>query len=226
VPCYSPLTGYRSRVTGASGKRQIVFKSSEGYLDQPVEVPCGRCIGCRLEYSRQWAVRCVHEASLYDENSFLTLTYSPENLPSNGSLVKRDLQLFFKRLRKSLPEKKIRYFACGEYGDRNGRPHYHVCLFNHNFRDRYLYTVRDGVALYRSESLERLWPAGFSTIGDVTFESAAYVARYTMKKFKGDEDEKKKHYEICDSETGEIHDLLPEFAIMSRRPGIGSGWGS
>jgi len=103
MPCYKPLSGWRSRFKNESGKRSIVFNKSLAYVDMPVEVPCGRCIGCRLERSRQWAMRCVHESSLYDDNCFITLTYDDEFLPAGGTLVKRHFQLFIKRLRKRYP---------------------------------------------------------------------------------------------------------------------------
>lgn len=222
MPCYSPLTGYRSREINENGKRKLVFNPEKGYIDLKVTVPCGQCIGCRLERSRQWAMRCVHEASLYNNNSFITLTYSQENLPENNSLDVKHFQDFMKRLRKKYNNKTIRFFHCGEYGTQNNRPHYHACLFNHDFEDKLIWQIRDGVKLYTSETLQKLWPQGFSTIGDVTFESAAYVARYIMKKITGEKAEK--HYQIVEPTTGEIFDLKPEYTTMSRRPGIGMDW--
>lgn len=196
-----------------------------------VEVPCGRCLGCRLEYSRQWAVRCIHEAQCHKTNSFITLTFAPEHLPKNHSISKEDLQKFFKRLRKNTGI-KLRYFACGEYGEKNNRPHYHAIIFGYDFPDKYLHTKVNDNLLYRSPTLEKAWPFGHSLIGDVTFESAAYVARYVMKKRKGDEDTvdpktgktNKEHYMVADDITGEIFQLEPEFCLMSRRPGIGKEW--
>lgn len=231
MPCYKPLTGYRAKSPNPkTGKRAIVFNTSAGYVDQPVKVACGRCVGCRLEYSRQWAVRCTHEAQMHAYNSFITLTYDEQHLPNDNSISKRELQTFFKRLRK-LSNEKLRYFACGEYGERNNRPHYHAIIFGYGFPDRTLWSLRDGVALYRSSMLERAWKKGFSTVGEATFESAAYVARYVLKKRKGDPESKDKngrtnreHYQIVDRETGELHELEPEFCLMSRRPGIGNEW--
>ena len=127
-----------------------------------------------------------------------------------------------KRLRKKYKNKKIRYYHCGEYGDKNFRPHYHAIIFGLEFDDQKLFTVNNGEKLYTSEKLEKLWPFGFSTIGTVTFESAAYVARYVMKKVNGKN--AKNHYERVDSNTGEIYSLVPEYNTMSRRPGIASGW--
>jgi len=193
--------------------------------DEPVSritLPCGQCTGCRLERSRQWAIRCSHEASLYDENSFITLTYKDDALPPYGSLQKAHFQKFMKRLRKANPGRKIRYYHCGEYGDDLGRPHYHACLFNYDFPDRVLFKETGETKLYSSKTLERLWPFGFSTIGDVTFKSAAYVARYVMKKVTGRKSEE--HYSVVDEKTGEIILRQPEYTTMSLKPGIGAGW--
>lgn len=222
MPCYDPRHGYRSkRVNPQSGKRSIVFNRNDGFSDMPVSVPCGQCIGCRLERSRQWAMRCVHEAQMYQNNCFITLTYNAENLPKNGSLDKTVLQKFMKRLRKEHGE-GIRFYACGEYGDQNARPHYHICLFNFDFPDKLPFTVNNGFRLYVSQSLARLWPYGFSTIGELNFETAAYTARYVTKKMTGEKAEQ--HYRVMDEETGEYWDLQPEFNLMSRRPGIGKLW--
>ena len=195
-----------------------------------LDLACGQCIGCRLERSRQWAVRCIHEASMYDENCFITLTYSDENLPWDGSLRKTDFQKFMKRLRKHYDEKTIRYFHCGEYGEQTLRPHYHALLFNHDFDDRELWSERDGISVYRSETLERIWPLGQSTIGELNFETAAYTARYCMKKITGKNLEKidpetgLKPYERMHVQTGELITVQPEYVSMSLKPGIGKTW--
>jgi hypothetical protein len=224
MPCYSPLQGYRAKfVNEKTGKRPIVFNPNHGFSDLPVTVPCGRCVGCRLEYSRQWAIRCVHEAQMHEHNAFITLTYAPEHMPSDYSIHKEELQKFFKRLRKHL-DCDIRYFACGEYGEKSNRPHYHAIVFGTDFPDKFLHSESNGNYLWRSPTLEKAWKKGHSLIGDVTFESAAYVARYVMKKRKGDEEEIAEHYKLLDPETGEIHQLEPEFCLMSRRPGIGKTW--
>lgn len=224
MPCYHPITAYRSKLgrDPKTGKWPLVFKEADGYVDMEVKVPCGKCIGCRLERSRQWAIRCVHEASLYEHNCFITLTFDDENLDPQKSLRKRDFQLFMKRLRKKYGE-GIRYYHCGEYGSINQRPHHHACLFNHDFPDKKLWKVNNGVKIYRSAELEKLWPYGFSTVGEVTFESAAYVARYVMKKINGEK--AFLHYAIVDEETGEYFgQRQPEYTTMSRRPGIGRAW--
>ena len=181
MACFQPLHAYHASEADSEGKRAISFSRPKGD-SRMVKLSCGQCIGCRLERSRQWALRCSHEASMYDENCFITLTYREDALPPLGSLDKRHFQLFMKRLRKRYPKKTIRYFQCGEYGEKLSRPHYHACLFNHDFDDKKLFKVEGENRLYVSEKLTQLWPYGYSTVGAVTFESAAYVARYVTKK--------------------------------------------
>ncbi len=217
MPCFYPLHAGRD----SAGKITFNDRSIVGFS---MRLPCGQCRGCRLERSRQWAMRCVHEASLYDENCFITLTYSDEFLPSNGSLNVKHFQDFMKRLRAKVPERRIRYFHCGEYGDDWRRPHYHALLFNFDFADKLLFEVDSGVRLYTSALLEKCWGFGFGTVGAVTFESAAYTARYIMKKRASGSVDDAMHYLSCDEITGELVELLPEYATMSRRPGIGREW--
>lgn len=229
MPCYHPQTVYRSKLgrNPKTGNWPIVWNPAKGLLDMTLQVPCGRCIGCRLEYSRRWAIRCVHEAKMYEKNSFITLTYDNEHYPENGSLNKTDFPLFMKRLRKKYGQ-NIKFYhgaeygtvcrncmqhktkcTCGAYTPTIGRPHHHACLFNFQFSDLTFFTSRMGTSLYISESLRAIWPFGFSTIGDVTFQSAAYVARYVTKKITGEKSAE--HY----------GDKLPEHVSMSRKPGIG-----
>lgn len=227
MPCYYPITAWRSRTPNASGKYGLVFKKEESRALSQIQIPCGSCIGCKLERSRQWAIRCVHEASLYPHNCFITLTYDDDHLPSNGSLRKVDFQKFMRRLRKAVrridKKLKIRFFHCGEYGDRFGRPHYHALIFGFDFLDKYLWrTTSAGCKAYRSPLLEKLWPYGNSELGDVTFESAAYVARYCVKKVTGVH--AAAHYTRVDADTGEFFRISPEYTTMSRRPGIGRPW--
>jgi len=166
-------------------------------------------------------MRCLHESTLHEDNVFITLTYDDKFLPPHGSLRKRDFQLFMKRLRKEYGH--VRFYHCGEYGGIFGRPHYHACLFGVDFPDKRFLSERPGGRVYRSASLERLWPFGLSEIGSVTFESAAYVARYIMKKALGASAESA--YDVIDPSTGEvIARREPEYTTMSRRPGIGYGW--
>jgi hypothetical protein len=216
MTCYHPLKGWRSKESKA-----ITFNVNLGFIDKPVTVPCGQCVGCRLERSRQWAIRCMHEASLYESNCFITLTYDNDYLPFDASLHLDHYQKFMKRLRKKFGA-NIRFYHCGEYGEKYFRPHYHACLFNFDFDDKKLFKIVNDQKLYTSAKLQELWPYGFSTIGSVTFESAAYVARYIMKKVTGSRAES--HYERVCQETGEVIQLKPEYTTMSRRPGIGKGW--
>ncbi len=177
-------------------------------------------------------MRCTHEASLHEENCFITLTYNAENLPPDAGLRKKHFQDFMKRLRKET-KIKIRYYHCGEYGDKNNRPHYHAILFGLNFNDWvYLFDSPSGEPIYTSPTLERIWQNGFATVGTVTFESAAYVARYCMKKINGKKADEinnntgLKHYERINSYTGEITEVISEYATMSRggRSGRGIGY--
>lgn len=190
----------------------------------PINLPCGRCIGCRLERSRQWAVRCTHEASLYVENSFITLTYNDEHLPAGGTLVKKDHQDFMKRLRWRFGD-GIRFFNCGEYGERFQRPHYHTCLFNFDFPDKRPWRkTRAGFQIWRSRALEELWTFGNSEIGSVSFESAAYVARYITKKVTGERGWWAKGGEWHPGASEFYGGRQPEYCTMSRRPGIAKPW--
>ena len=235
MPCFSPLEGAR-RV--GSGEKPIVYKSGgrPDPLDkgwEALDLPCGRCIGCRLEHSRIWGARCAHEASLYDDNCFLTLTYRNESeatdgqrsqglfMPSDGSLNKKHHQDFLKRLRYYLGGRRISYYHCGEYGDETGRPHYHTLLFNFDFPDKQLFKYEYGYQLFTSELLDEIWKFGYCWIGSVTFESAAYVARYCLKKVTGSEAHF--HY-LRYNEQGAPYWLEPEYATMSRNPAIGRGF--
>lgn len=224
--CHHPLSAYRITNSDGSVKMKVMgsvfdydeFKTLQPYYNgngqyfEPLVLPCGQCVGCRLERSRTWAVRCIHEASLHDQNCFLTLTYDDAHLPNDGSLHKDHLQKFWKRLRKSLGDVKIRYFACGEYGTQFSRPHYHACVFGYWPDDAKLFNIRHGTQLFVSDSISRLWPYGFHTVGAVSFESAAYVARYVLKKVNG-------------KQADLYYDgLEPEYVVMSRKPGIAHDW--
>nr|QJB18901.1 MAG: replication initiator protein [Microvirus sp.] len=220
MPCYHPMDAYQSKWPKPNGKSSIYFpqqvQNPSNY--KAIKLPCGQCVGCRLERSRQWAIRCTHEASQYKNNCFITLTYSDKYLPDDGSLRMADFQKFMKRLRKKYGD-KIRFYHCGEYGEKLGRPHYHAIIFNFDFPDKYQYKkTKQGHAVFRSPSLEELWPFGISEIGSVTFESTAYVARYIMKKINGPAADE--HY--MDPLTGVLK--KPEYTTMSRRPGIGKNW--
>ena len=225
MACYYPLKGFRSKKPTENGKYQITFNPNLGYLDMPMTVNCGQCIGCRLERSRQWAIRCVHEAQLHDENMFLTLTFDDEHLDPVGSLRKEDFQKFMKRLRKKIYPKKVKYFHCGEYGEKFARPHHHAIIFGYEFPDKEICKINhNGDHLYRSGMLDDLWPFGFAVIGNVTFESAAYVARYITKKQNGHKALDHYDTQFYDKKTGEVIRREPEYCTMSRRPAIAKDW--
>lgn len=207
MPCFSPL---RACLMTCAGKRKILFQRDA--VGTAVSLPCGRCIGCRLERARQWAVRLVHERKSHEFASFLTLTYSDEFLPKDGSLSVLDCQLFLKRLRSRLSPRRIRFFLCGEYGEETRRPHYHAILFGYDFPDKKLFSRGKGRSLFVSSELLDVWGKGHCSIGDVTFESACYVANYATKKITGEKAE------------AFYGGRKPEFVLMSRRPGIGRSW--
>lgn len=248
MPCIRPLKGYKAEDGG------ITFNIKKSKFGEHLEVPCGQCWQCRLEHSRQWAIRMVHELANHNEACFITLTYNNENLPKNNTLVKKDFQNFMKRLRKKYSNRRISYYHCGEYGQvcnncgdsyplhqnyhKNyngckhwspslGRPHYHAILygidFNHDIQP--WKQSKAGATIYKSKTLDQIWKKGFTSIGDVTFESCAYVARYVTKKITGEK--ALSHYEkpiSIDKDTGEIKSALwlqPEYATMSRNPAIG-----
>lgn len=255
MTCYTPLEAWIAPGLTSKGKRQLVFKKPEPGDDQPsIPVPCGQCIGCRLDYSREWAVRIMHESTLYDRNCFITLTYSDDNIPWPPSVNVEHYQAFMKNLRrfiedhtwngkeykrnrsinvwnsrkKGLQKKtlkcynKVRFYHCGEYGDETRRPHYHAILFGLDFDDKKVRNVRDDIVTFTSHTASSIWGNGHVVLGDVTFDSAAYVSRYITKKINGEM--ANDHYLTTDPLTGECYWLQPEYATMSRRPGIGHGW--
>ena len=236
MPCRKPLEAVRR-----PGQKPIIYKAgrrpktlAEGY--EALELPCGQCRGCRLEESRIWGARIAHEAAyIWEEfnlpSTMITLTYDEKHLPMYGSLVPKHLQDFFKRFRERLSRNaepaKIRYYASGEYGTTCPkhnvsncpicgpiqRPHYHAIVLGWGFPDRHCIGYREGFPVYESQQLGQLWDKGFHEIGSCSFESAAYVARYVMKKQTGKAAET--HYQRCDPWTTQWHDVEPEFAIMS-----------
>lgn len=205
MACTRPIRGYR-----APGGR-VVFRAIDGYVDRPIEISCGQCIGCRLQRARDWAVRIMHEAQSHESSCFLTLTYDEEHLPDDNSLKVRDWQTFAKRLRKAIGP--FRFFHAGEYGETTRRPHYHAAIFGTAFEhDRRPRPARGDYPTFTSSTLTRAWPQGHHLVGTLTWDSAMYVARYITKKVTGDQAET--HY----------GDRKPEYTTMSRRPGLGYNW--
>lgn len=205
-----------------------------------VTIPCGQCIGCRLDYSKQWANRCLMELESHESSYFVTLTYDDVHVPisyyshnddgdawPSMTLRKRDLQLFFKRLRSNTGQ-EIRYYAAGEYGSGSARPHYHCIIFGLKLDDLVPYKKsHEGFIYYNSRTVQDAWRGyafdylgnkvpgtygdlGFAVVAEVTWETCAYTARYVTKKATGQE----KEFYDC-------FNLEPEFALMSRKPGIG-----
>lgn len=281
------MKAWPSKKLNPSGKRSMIFTYIPKLIYEPdpdgyTELKCGQCIGCKLARSCTWAIRCMHQAQMHEQNTFITFTLNNQTLLSRKnsknnpkhkkydpaiiyqnqqSIDVEEHQLFLKRLRKKYKQ-KIKYFHCGEYGDINRRPHYHSIIFNFDFPDKqYIKENHQGDLLYVSEILEGtkqfkhnylekyhngkynpnyspqlglnkkpqkgLWPHGLCIIGDVTFQSAAYVARYIVKKINGkkaDEinDQGLKHYEHYDPIDGVITKLIPEYTTMSN--GIGESW--
>lgn len=250
MACYHPLYAY-GQLDISTGKYKMHIMQSvdhaafDAFVDDEERgikkfvLPCGQCIGCRLEYSRQWAVRCMLEMREYPPEHcwFVTLTYDDDHAAHlsryveqvdtdtgeyvekyNLSLCKRDLQLFMKRLRIRMQREYgvegVRFFACGEYGSKKGRPHFHVILFGCPLPDL-VFECNNyrGDCYYSSAFLDDVWSNGFVCVGTVSFDSCAYVARYMLKKHKGK-----------DSDYYEKENIEPEFSVMSRRPGIAAAY--
>lgn len=192
----------------------------------PTTLPCGQCIGCRVDKARDWSIRLQHEAQSTQEagsdSLALTLTYA--TLPAGGSLNRKDIQDFFKRLRSWAnyhQGAKLRYYQCGEYGEALSRPHHHAVVFGLSVPDRTVWRQGRSVQ-YVSQTLTDLWGHGFVTFGDATPSAMGYIAGYVTKKLRDDPTQSR--YELLDESTGELRSVRPEFSTMSRRPGIGSAW--
>lgn len=232
ISCKHPLTAVDLGFQ-VNGKKNIkiinIFEADKYPKDKIIKLPCGQCVDCRLEYSRQWANRCMLELQYHDSSYFVTLTYDDAHVPKSYysdpetgeafeslTLQKRDFQLFMKRLRKKFSDQKIRFFMAGEYGDETKRPHYHAILFGLHLDDLQHYKKSQlGFSYFNSPSLSEVWsdndgnPIGHVVIAPVTWETCAYTARYVMKKLNGDL-----------SQFYSDFNLQPEFTLMSRKPGI------
>ena len=188
------------------------------------------CRGCKADHARDWAIRCYHEAQLYGTNCcFVTLTYRDINLPPHGTLDKRDLQLFWKKLRAKTGA-SLRYFACGEYGEKRSRPHYHAVIFGWKPDDGFpVGKSKAGFIQYGSVLLHNVWGHGRVTFTQFDPACARYTAHYTADKLKSfaaeqiDPETGLRPYERMDI-SGEIHQLVPEFQTQSKKPPIGIRW--
>jgi len=244
MPCSSPLAAFRPLGTG--GRPRIGEPAPGQQNVETFTLSCGACLSCRIAKQRDWAIRSVHETQTTGPGAswFLTLTYNDRHLPPDKSLSKDDLTKFLKRFRKNTGS-RIRYLACGEYGDLRLRPHFHLILWGHKFHDRVPWkTTKRGDTLFRSRTLEQAWscpdrnccptlldgsrpPIGHAYMGNVTFDSAAYVAGYTTKKMTGGASFY--HYLRLNADD-EMVSVEPEFARMSRgrraddQGGIGYRW--
>lgn len=239
MPCYHPMIAIPDG-NFPSGKTK--YKIVDRWFDKDINlwygpgaitIPCGKCIGCRLDYSRQWANRLMMELQYHDSAYFVTLTYDDDHIPVHDyidpetgevlnslSLCKRDFQLFMKRLRKRFSNDKIRFYACGEYGSTTLRPHYHAIIFGLHLDDLRVFSKSaQGFVYYNSDSFQDCWsvyrngvlePLGYAVLADVTWETCAYTARYVTKKLSGAEAQ---YYEMCNIE--------PVWSLMSRKPGLG-----
>jgi len=246
MPCFHPLWGKPPPETGddagaamilvhapPTSVENVKWRQTNGFMP----IPCGKCSGCRNDQRLQWTIRCTHEASQHDNTTFLTLTVDDDHMPWHGSLSKKLLAGFFKRLRheatrihnprysnsrsNALTNNQptfIRFFGCGEYGTTTKRAHYHALLFGLWPQDARIY----GADTFTSESLSLLWKEGTHQFSKANPDRIAYVCGYVNKKMGTMRD--RSAYGVVDPDTGEYHERIPEFAVMSRRPGIGTQW--
>lgn len=230
MACYSPLKAYPgAKLNPETGKRPMTFSGQKSLIEGTLyTVPCGVCIGCRIDRAEAWAIRATHEAKMakYDwpgspGSSFLTLTYRPDAVPADYSVRKDVMQRFMKRLRFKIGV-PVRYLLCGEYGERKGRPHFHVLLFGYEFPDRRPWRKLRGNQLYRSELLEEVWTEGSAEIGSVSYQSARYVGGYVVKKLGGERADEA--YWRQSPVDGNTYRVEPEFGAMSLKPGLGESW--
>lgn len=230
MACYHPLAGVRVGQNESGKVKYNITSMSDFALDDfakqdVVQIPCGKCLGCRLDYARRWQNRLLMELMCHDSAWFCTMTYDDSSVPKlviedeSGSLVsldnlcKKDVQDFIKRLRDHFPDDHIRYYITGEYGDQTYRSHYHGIIFGLHLRD---VQAKVGIKsvnneqVYYSEEFEKIWSHGMCELGTVTPESTSYVARYVTKKLRNG-----------DKEELYSKGLEKEFAVMSRKPAIG-----
>lgn len=208
MACNKPLDAYRLAEGGITFDR---LKAGRDRLGSPIELPCGRCMGCRIQKKQEWTTRLLCEAEMHAYSYFITLTYNKNPL----HVSKNDVQLFLDRFRKK--HGKFRYYLISEYGDLRWRPHYHACIYGPQLNLKRVW--RGNEWRYTSTSLESLWGHGLCDVGQISSASAAYVANYANKKLMG-----YSKYIVIDDETGEITELEDTFALKSLKPGLGASW--
>lgn len=215
MKCVNPINAYRTSVGVFFAEQKC-----KGYDYKSIKISCGQCIGCRLRRAKEWSIRITHEQQLHERNCFLTLTYDPKKIQETPmkriSLDYEDIQKFYKRVRKKY---KLRHFTAGEYGEVSQHAHWHACIFGQDWKKD---SAQIGKELWTNSELEKMWGYGNIAIGQLTMESANYVARYQLAKINGQR--AKRHYETILLETGEIIDRAPEMVHMSRDPAIGFNW--
>lgn len=245
MPCYNPLRAFKIGLTNKGkdlfkicpkdtevvvhkgdkwipyGKRDVVNFQQFENVREYIEVPCGKCVGCRERQAKEWTDRILMELETAESAYFVTLTYDDQYLnyigytdPVDGvvedipTLNYRDVQLFLKQLRNT--GQKIRYFAAGEYGKKSQRPHYHLIVFNLKLDDLKPYKVNfEGDMMYTSEYINKLWKKGYCVIGEVNKKTAGYTARYVLKKYENP------------ISYAEQYGLEPERTMASKRPALG-----
>lgn len=223
MACFSPLDCWLPKKPNEAGNYPPTFLRQFANLDLPMKLPCKKCIGCKLEHSRQIGLRAYCQSLMHENNCFITLTYDKDMLPYGSSVQLDHFQKFLKRLRKKIAPLKIKFLHCGEYGEKFKRPHYHAVLFNYDFPDKTPYQKTDQQhILYTSDLLSKTWGLGRCDLGAVSFNSAQYCARYTLKKFTHPEQDKvDAHYTwINEDLTTTIHS--PEYSTMSE--GLGKSF--
>lgn len=258
MPCFHPMKGFQIGLTrnGKPDYKRVPFTaqsvqrvngtwraSSERWYERGADrivtdyivMPCGQCIGCRMDKSREWADRLVLELQYHDSAYFVTFTYNNKHVPrrwyadpetgeafESYSLEKRAIQLLMKRIRRTFPNDNIRYYCCGEYGGKTFRPHYHMIIFGLHLDDLQFYKKSElGDTYWTSPKLSSCWTDpddkedsyGYVVVAPVTWETCAYVGRYVTKKLTG------KLAGFYD-----VHNIIPEFSLMSRKPGIGRAY--
>ena len=229
MTCFDPMKMFVAAVPHpATGKRGLTCNPIKALNSHVAKrIPCGRCNGCRVDKRKQLAIRVMHECKMHSFNYFITLTQSMEARPRSNSLAKRDLQLFHKRMRSHYgicpPHRILKFFACGEYGEHQDNPHYHSIVMSdvELFTDKVFWKKTEDGPVWKSAELEKLWPNGICEITSTSFGTAAYVAGYALKKMLSDDDPSLVRISPVD---GQWHTVEPEFATMSRRPGLGSTW--